>query len=446
MVRLRSFFWLIKALVKRYHIFLFFGFLTGFLLFLSATLTRSFFSASFKQARVKQIGIIGSYTPTNFPLKIQQLLSFGLTDLTPSGEATSAAAVAWDVKEEGKLYVFQLKRQLFWQDGKEFKSGDINYNLKDAEISLIDDYTIKIKLKEPFSPLPVLLSQPLFKPGLVGLGRYKVSALEMEDNLLISLTLVPLPEFRDLSPLKYKFYPAEERAITAYKLGEIDVIEGLRDLSLFINWPVKVESQTMENWYISLFYNTEDSFLSQKPVRQVLTYALPSFPEGGISSPLNPHSWAYNNSLKKYTPDHELAKKLFKEMKTDVELGKRKLTISTTAEYENLAKQIAESWKDLDIEVIVKKEKDVPENFQVLLVVQEIPVDPDQYSLWHSTQKKTNISRYKNPRIDKLLEDGRKIVDRQERQKKYFDFQKYLLDDIPAAFLYHPVTYTISRH
>lgn len=441
----RTLFWLTKALVKRYHPFLVFGFITGFILFLGAIFTYSFFATSLEKTQTKRIGIIGNYTPTDFPLKIQRLLSFGLTDLTPQGEATGAAVLDWEVKDEGKVYLFHLKRDLSWQDGNKFQAADINYNLKDAEISTLDDYTLQIKLKEPFSPLPVLLAQPLFRPGLVGLGRYKVDLLGIKDDHLVNLTLAPVGS-EDLLPIQYKFYPSQDQAIMAYKLGEIDVIEGLSTPNAFINWPVKVEAQKMSDRYVGLFYNTEDSVLGQKQVRQALTHALSDLPDGERpSSPLNRSSWAYNNGAKKYETDLALAQKIFKQSEVATKSGEKKLTIATTEEYEDLARQIAKSWENLNIGVEVKVEKEVPTDFQVLLAVQEIPVDPDQYSLWHSTQRKTNITRYKNPRIDKLLEDGRKIVDSQERKKKYFDFQKYLADDIPAAFLYHPLTYTVSR-
>ena len=53
----------------------------------------------------------------------------------------------------------------------------------------------------------------------------------------------------------------------------------------------------------------------------------------------------------------------------------------------------------------------------------DIPKDPDQYSLWHSTQTSTNISHLKNARIDKLLEDGRTELDQEIRKKIYLDFR-----------------------
>jgi len=74
-----------------------------------------------------------------------------------------------------------------------------------------------------------------------------------------------------------------------------------------------------------------------------------------------------------------------------------------------------------------------------------VPADPDQYVYWQSTQENTNISNYSSPKIDKLLEDGRKTLDTDARKKIYADFQFYLVDDAPAIFLYYPKVVTIRR-
>ena len=93
----------------------------------------------------------------------------------------------------------------------------------------------------------------------------------------------------------------------------------------------------------------------------------------------------------------------------------------------------------------IKVENSVPTDYQALLVAQEIPPDPDQYPMWHSTQKETNITGYANPKIDKLLEDARKETDLENREVIYYDFQRYLVEEAPAIFLFHPVTYTVTR-
>jgi peptide/nickel transport system substrate-binding protein len=87
----------------------------------------------------------------------------------------------------------------------------------------------------------------------------------------------------------------------------------------------------------------------------------------------------------------------------------------------------------------------IPSDYQAFLAIFDIPDDPDQYSMWHSTQTATNITHYQNPRIDKLLEDGRSEINIDARKKIYFDFQRFLVEDSPAAFLYYPTTYSIGR-
>lgn len=446
LMRPRSLFWFIKASAKRYNMFLFAGFLTGLFLFVATTIISPLVRGYLKGPDIKRIGMIGSYTPTNFPLEIQNRISYGLTNITASGEATPAAAQNWEIKDEGKTYIFHLNKDLTWQDGKQFRAGDINYNLKDAEISILGDYDIEIKLKEAFAPLPVLLSQPLFKEGLVGLGNYAVTSLKVDNDHLTDIYLRPLKDKEKLPLLKYRFYPTGEEAILAYKLGEIDIVENISDLSPLTNWRVKVETKTLNNRHIVLFYNMNDPLLSQKGIRQGLDYALPDFiREERASSPLSALSWAYNDKSKTYANDPKLAKKLLQSNEDSSKSAQKQIALFTNSTYQDLAKVIASSWRDLGFDVEIKIEKDLPENYQILLAAQEIPADPDQYGLWHSTQDKTNITNYRSPRIDKLLEDGRKIIDQNERRKKYFDFQKYLMDDLPAVFLYYPKVYTVSR-
>ena len=86
-----------------------------------------------------------------------------------------------------------------------------------------------------------------------------------------------------------------------------------------------------------------------------------------------------------------------------------------------------------------------PQNFQALLFSQNLPSDPDQYALWHSTQELTNLSKYASPRVDRDLEDGRKNNDMEQRKQRYLDFQKVLNDDTPATFLYFQKTDIVYR-
>lgn len=108
----------------------------------------------------------------------------------------------------------------------------------------------------------------------------------------------------------------------------------------------------------------------------------------------------------------------------------------------------------------------LPKNFDLLLFGQETFIDPDRYELFHSSQIKfpefggdtsssgLNISSYvstsqgteisegalkKLPKVDKLLENGRSLMDRSKRKEQYIEFQQILAEEKPVVFLYHPI-------
>ena len=119
------------------------------------------------------------------------------------------------------------------------------------------------------------------------------------------------------------------------------------------------------------------------------------------------------------------------------------LKLSVLPGLEELALNIKQDWEAIGIHVEIENVQTTPEDFQVLLAVNELMPDPDQYALWHSTQTVTNITKYKDVRVDKLLEDARSTSDEARRKELYFDFQKSLMEDLPAAFLYHPYKYNV---
>jgi len=67
--------------------------------------------------------------------------------------------------------------------------------------------------------------------------------------------------------------------------------------------------------------------------------------------------------------------------------------------------------------------------------------DPDPFAFWHSSQRNDpglNIALYANRTADKIMEEARIASSPSERGKKYEDFQKEVIKDLPAIFLYSP--------
>ncbi|HTU00859.1 MAG TPA: hypothetical protein VMG58_03545, partial [Candidatus Sulfotelmatobacter sp.] len=68
-------------------------------------------------------------------------------------------------------------------------------------------------------------------------------------------------------------------------------------------------------------------------------------------------------------------------------------------------------------------------------------LDPDQYDIWSSTMTgpdQLNHISYKNPRVDALLEAGRRTFDEAKRKAIYGEFQRIMAEDQPVIFLYVP--------
>lgn len=431
---------LTTAFVMRHFRFLFASFISGFLLFFFLAWTTPYVLPYFTY-EVKTIGIVGNFTPSTLPYSIQRLIGLGLTEIAENGEPKPAISSRWEINENGKVYTFYLRNDLVWHDGKKFTAYDVNYNINGVDFRVRDDHTFEASLKDPFTPLPVLLSRPLFRKNLNGLGSYKVTALELNGDTVKFMKLKPLVS--SLPELALRFYSTENNARTAFKLGEVSILEDQTTIGDLSEWKnVKIEERIDHTHYVALFYNTKHEMLTSKTIRQGLNFAVPKLENDSATGPISPLSWAYSNKVRQYKFDLDAAKRILG--KEGLATSSATLTLSTFPSYLPVAKRIAESWQTLGLSIDIKIESSVPDDFQALLGSQEIPPDPDQYPYWHSTQE-TNISKLDNKRIDVLLERGRKEISQSERLKIYSDFQRYLAEEAPAAFLFYPKVYTIRR-
>ena len=420
---------LTQAFFKRFKAIIFIGVFVGIAIFLIL----GFFVPSLS-ATSKRIGLIGRYEANDLPESISSKISGGLTKVDESGQAMPNIAKSWETSDGGKTWIFYLNDNLVWQDEKKLKASDINYEFSDAKIEKPDDNTIKFSLQSSFSAFPVVLSKPIFKKGLLGVGDYKVKKVSLVGGLVQKLTL----QDKNSNILIYKFYPTEERLKLAFKLGEVDEILDLQDASDFNNWKVvKITERQSYNNFVAIFLNTTDEKLSEKSLRQALNYAIDKeeYGQNRAGSPISPLSWGFNPQIKLYE----------KDLKKAEDIKDLEIKLSTLPNLLTTAEKIKKDWEEAGAKVQIEITPNVPLNFQAFLATVDIPKDPDQYSLWHSTQTGTNISKYNNPRIDKLLEDGRTELDQETRKKIYIDFQRFLIEDSPAIFLYHPTFYTISR-
>jgi peptide/nickel transport system substrate-binding protein len=391
---------------------------------------------------VHTIGIEGLYPITKLPSTVTSKISYGLTEVTDNNRPQNSPIVKdIQIKDDHKQYSFHLN--LFtWHSGAKFTAQDIVrlYKITNATLSATSPDTLVINLKNEFSPLLSILSQPLINPNLDGLGPNKVTNIDFQDGYAKKITLKHLITNQTTT---FRFYPNQNDMITAFKLGEISQFQTTVFPQTFTTWPkVSITTQIdTTSLYTAIFLNTEK--FSKKQFRQSLSYATPkpTDKDERCLGPISPNSWAYNPQIKEYNYNPTRAKELItpEDPKTiNLIVGSRDLL--------PLAETIKISWLEIlgiNTNIVVGL---VPaEDYDAILTFGNLPQDPDQYLFWHSTQTTNNITKLNNSRIDKLLEEGRITTDYQERKRIYFDFQRFLLEESPAIFISFPTIHTVSR-
>ena len=435
---IRRYYWLTQVFIKK-HLKVIIRSTTIVLLFLVLLFLFSRYFPTPKDTI--KIGRAGRYTESSLPQDIADKIGEGLVKIEDDGTVIPSLASSWEISGDGKIYTFKLDTSKTWHNQDSLTSSDINYSFKDVEIERLDN-ELKFTLQEPFAPFIHALASPVLKTGLLGTGEYRVVKLKKISGIIQLLVIE-----NDISRLIYKFYPTENSTITAYKLGEVNSLENISTIPAEIEQDSSSQITTpqQDRKIAALFINNQDSILSSKTTRQGLAYAIrdKSNSHHRALSPIAKDSWAYNNLVKDYDFDSSKAATLFSQDVSDP--STIKIELKTMLPYLDVAEKIASDWRlNLGIAVDVKVVSTLASDYQVILADFSPPNDPDQYTLWHSTQP-TNFTHYSNLKVDKLLEDGRRTLDQKLRKEIYQDFQRFLLEDSPAIFLFETTNYSISR-
>ncbi len=126
-----------------------------------------------------------------------------------------------------------------------------------------------------------------------------------------------------------------------------------------------------------------------------------------------------------------------------------KITIPEDPMLQKTGELLKEQWARIGISVeieslpiyMIKQEIIKERKYESLLFGQVLGIIPDPFPFWHSSQRNypgLNLAGYKNKDIDKLLEQVRTEYDEQVLAEKFQEAEEYLLEDVPALFLFNP--------
>jgi ABC-type transport system substrate-binding protein len=183
-----------------------------------------------------------------------------------------------------------------------------------------------------------------------------------------------------------------------------------------------------------------------------------------------PFSWAFNKDVKKYTLDVAGAKAKIEasgwKLGDDKIYAKGGKKLSSTLfvrvgrpqrlSFAQLARdQLKACGIDIDVQegdlntVLIPKVLDFPNAFDTYLGGWSTALDPDDYSIFHSSEIPTkavpsanNFPGWKSQKADDLLKAGREELDQAKRAKIYADFQVLIHDELPYYFLWADKAHT----
>ena len=428
---LREQFWYTKSFIKKYFIQVLIGTIATIIVVLIASFIISKLPKSKPTYRV---GLIGQYTTSQLPQTVLNLINGGLTTIDDQMVVIPNLAQKWSIDQENNSYSFELKPDLLWSDGSIVELKDIKISIPGVSVEMTEPRIINFKLPSKFSPFPSLLNFPLISTKGRVIGEYDIRIKQKSSGVVSQILLESTSK-----KIIFNFYSTAKQATTAYKLGQIDLVTDIPtsqddNLASF----GKLRKVVNLNQVVMVIFNQSDPGLKDKNTRQGIAYALKdkSFGETPAITSINPQSWAFNPLVKTYNYNIQRTKEFIKSPLT--------LELSTLPELLPVAERFKNDLESDLLKINIKVVTSTPEQFQLFLTTFHIPVDPDQYQNWHSTQT-TNIGKTNDEKIDKLLEDGRTTFEKRDRKLIYLDFQKSFSEELPALILYHPSYYNLAR-
>jgi peptide/nickel transport system substrate-binding protein len=370
----------------------------------------------------------------------------------------------------------------------------IRGNWQGVTVEKISDRVVIFHLKSKYAQFPNILTVGILPKHLwgdirpsnfslselnlkpIGSGPYQFSSIVKDDlGRIVTYKLAAWDKFyggrAHIDTLEFSFYGSEDELIEAFNSNDVDSIgsiSGMKVRDLAFLHRINLEQLKMPRYFALFFNQNQSKALADKNVRLALNYGtdrvaiINKAMDGNaflINSPMMGGVLDINPNVRSYDYDLEKAKSVLAAggWATDAEgrlarskdnILEVKITTSQWSELGAVAQEVKSQWEKLGVKVTIEalpisqlQQVIKDRNYQILLFGEIMAIDPDPFTTWHSSQRQEpglNLALYNNGTADRLIEEARGTLNPLERMQKYDDFQKILLEDIPAVFLYSP--------
>ncbi len=353
----------------------------------------------------------------------------------------------------------------------------------------VDRYTFQATLPKPFAPVLSSLAMGILPKHLlhdkdintadfnykpVGSGPYVFKTWKPGQFVMLEQNATYHKGAPLVKSILYKILPDQNTATVAMEKGEIDTI-GIQPKDYEKMKANKILNTFEYNdlAYTFMAFNLKNSLFQNPQIRKAISHAINKKAlvnnilmgyGAPVEIPSSPASWAYPpTSLVEFEYSPSKSKQLLKESgytyNTKTNLFEKNgkplqftlLTNKGNKVREQTAQIIQQFCREVGVKVNIRlmewksfvkllNEPKDPKNFDAAMLGWSLGIDPDGYSIWHSSQypKGFNFIGYSNKTVDKLLAKGREEISRQKRKPIYNRIYKEIGNDVPYLFLFSP--------
>ena len=416
-----------------------------------------------------------------------------LVDIDANLKIVPRLATEWSIGPDGKSVTMKLRKDVTFHDGEKFDAAAAKYNLERAltlpesrrkseisaiaSIDVVDDYTIKLNLKEPSSPL---LAQLTDRAGMmvspkaakelganlatkpVCSGPFKFAERVQNDRIVLER----YPGYWNKDKIhfdKVVFQPIPDATVRLANLqsGQLDMLERLLPTDIAaVKADKRLVLQSVTGiGYQGFYINVGKTPAAQTPVgqdqrvRQAIELAIDrtiinqvvfngEFVPG--NQPVAPDNPFYAKTVPIPARDVAKAKKLL------ADAGQSNLTFEMQVPNDTQQTQVAQviqgmlaeagiTMKIKSLEFATALQNQTKRDYVASLIGWSGRPDPDGniYSFMH-TGAALDETDYSNAQVDKDLDDARLTYDLEKRQELYTKAAEIYMHDLPAIYLYHP--------
>jgi peptide/nickel transport system substrate-binding protein len=418
---------------------------------------------------------------------VRSLVYEGLTEVNKNLEVVPSLAESWAISKDGKEYTVRLRKGVFFHSGKELDAEDVKWSLEYAldpknrayvqgsvsvigKVEVTEKHSLKLTLKQPFEPLLAI--------GLSG------------DTVMVPKNSVPAGETLSVSPpgtgpfqfvewkrsseirqvvnkrywnkgvpylneLIFKPVPSSDVRFISLRSGDLDLIEEIpypmvNEVMKGKHPDIKLAPATIAGFRM-IKMNVEAPYFKDPRIRRAVAYAVDrkayiegaTFGHGDPAYQVYPKGWKwYFDDVKNLELDREKARALLAEAGYPNGF-KSFLQVRQGEEAENMMLQdqlkrigIDLEIKSMDFAQHRKSTRDGTYDIQISGSDVYADIDRAVHTNFHSETgpgRVRNHTGYKNPEVDRLLDQARALTDFKERRELYKKMTEILNNDSPQV-------------